>query len=113
MTLETAQQESQGGARQGRNPNDHDGRSSDGGGFVIPAPASEDWLTSELLAMRTLQEISTRLIQQDDVDALYQDVVDAAVGIMRSDFASLQMLSRERDAAGELRLLAFYGFDPQ
>ena len=32
---------------------------------------------------------------------------------MRSDFASLQMLYPERGSAGELRLLAFRGFNPE
>jgi PAS domain S-box-containing protein len=39
--------------------------------------------------------------------------MDAAVVVMRSDFASLQMLYPERGEGGELRLLAFRGFNPQ
>jgi hypothetical protein len=42
-----------------------------------------------------------------------EEIVDAAVGLMRSDYASMQMLYPERGAAGELRLLAFRGFNPQ
>jgi PAS domain S-box-containing protein len=66
-------------------------------------------LVSELAATQQLQKISTQLIQENDVGALYQQILNAAVGIMRSDFASMQMLYPER---GELRLLAYKGFDP-
>ena len=66
-------------------------------------------MVSELAATQQLQKISTQLIQENDVGALYQQILNAAVGIMRSDFASMQMLYPER---GELRLLAYKGFDP-
>jgi GAF domain-containing protein len=40
----------------------------------------------------------------------YERVVDEALAVMRSDYASIQMLVPER---GELQLLAFRGFNPQ
>lgn len=43
----------------------------------------------------------------------YEMIVDAAVTLMRADYASLQKLYPERGTGGELRLLAFRGFDPQ
>ncbi len=43
----------------------------------------------------------------------YEKIVDDAVQFMQSDCASLQMLYPERGAGGELRLLAFRGFNPQ
>src|SRR3974390_1756223 len=43
----------------------------------------------------------------------YEKIVDDAVALMRSDYASLQMLFPERGTGGELRLLAFRGFNPQ
>jgi len=43
----------------------------------------------------------------------YEKIVDDAVTLMHSDFASLQMLFPERGSGGELRLLAFRGFNPQ
>jgi hypothetical protein len=43
----------------------------------------------------------------------YEKIVDDAVALMRSDYASMQMLFPERGAGGELRLLAFRGFNPQ
>lgn len=42
----------------------------------------------------------------------YEKIVDAAVMLMRSDYASLQMLFPERGTSGELRLVAFRGFTP-
>jgi GAF domain-containing protein len=43
----------------------------------------------------------------------YERIVDDAVALMRSDYASIQMLFPERGSGGELRLLAFRGFNPQ
>lgn len=71
---------------------------------------SEGSLAAELAAARHLQTISTLLIQEGDVEALYKRIVEAARELMRSDMASIQVLDRERDA---LQLLANIGFDPQ
>jgi GAF domain-containing protein len=57
-----------------------------------------------------LHEISTLLIQEDDLKALYNRILDAAIGLMSSDMASIQMLDPE---ANELRLLGWKGFHPQ
>jgi hypothetical protein len=57
-----------------------------------------------------LHEISTSLIQEDDLKALYNRILDAAIGLMSSDMASIQMLGPERN---ELRLLGWKGFHPQ
>ena len=57
-----------------------------------------------------LQEISTLLIQQNDLDTLYLRILDAAVDLMSSDMASLQAFQPERNA---LWLLAWKGFHPQ
>jgi hypothetical protein len=43
----------------------------------------------------------------------YEKIVDYAVTLMRCDYASVQMLHPERGSGGELRLLAFRGFNPQ
>jgi GAF domain-containing protein len=42
----------------------------------------------------------------------YEKIVDVAVAVMRSDYASVQMLYPDRGASGELRLLSFRGFNP-
>ena len=66
-------------------------------------------LASELAATQQLQQISIQLINASDPQALYEKILDAAVAIMRSDFASMQMFYPER---GELRLLAYREFSP-
>lgn len=60
-----------------------------------------------------LQAISAELIPESNIEALYEKIVDGAVAIMRSDYASMQMLFPERGKGGELRLIAFRGFNPQ
>ena len=76
------------------------------------ARQTEQQLEAELRDSRLLQEISAQLIEQENVKALYEKILDAAVAIMHSDFASMQMLYPERGKAGELLLLGFRGFDP-
>jgi PAS domain S-box-containing protein len=66
-------------------------------------------LVSELAATQQLHKISTQLIQENETEALYEKVLDAAMAIMRSDFASLQLFYPER---AELRLLSYRGFNP-
>lgn len=68
---------------------------------------------SELDDLAVLQRISSELIHEQSTQALYEKIVDAAVAIMRSDYASMQMLYPERGSGGELRLLAFRGFNPR
>ena len=53
-----------------------------------------------------LREISAALIRENDINALYEQILEAATSIMLSDCASLQML---RD--GKLCLLGWRGFD--
>lgn len=43
----------------------------------------------------------------------YEKIVDEAVALMHSDYASMQMLFPKRGLGGELRLLAFRGFNPE
>ena len=57
-----------------------------------------------------LHEISTSLIQEGSLDALYDRILDAAKSLMSSDAASMQLLDSERN---RLRLLAWKGFHPQ
>jgi PAS domain S-box-containing protein len=74
---------------------------------------SEEHLRRELDAARRLQQVSTQLIQASGVQPLYEQIIDAAVGIMHSDFASMQLFHPERGSGGELRLLGHRGFDAQ
>jgi PAS domain S-box-containing protein len=68
---------------------------------------------AQLSDTKLLQGISTQLHLEQGVEGLYEKILDAAVAIMRSDFASMQMLYPERGKGGELRLLASRGFDAQ
>ena len=68
----------------------------------------QERLTLDLAATERLQEISTQLIQEENTEALYERILDAAIAIMRSDMASMQILDTGEDA---LRLLAWRGFD--
>ncbi|WP_434113442.1 PAS domain S-box protein [Methylocaldum sp. GT1TLB] len=70
-------------------------------------------LEAELQDTQLLQSISAALLHEDDIQALYEKIIDAAAHIMHSEYASMQMLYPERGRGGELRLLAFRGFNPQ
>ena len=64
-------------------------------------------LNGKVDASHRLQEISTLLIQEGNLDALYERVLDAAVYLMRADVGSMQKYDPERN---ELQLLASRGF---
>ncbi|MEM4781600.1 MAG: bacterio-opsin activator domain-containing protein, partial [Halalkalicoccus sp.] len=57
---------------------------------------------------RTLQGISTELIQEDDIGSLSDRVIDAAIEILDADFASFQLYDRERN---DLELVTHRGFN--
>ena len=67
-------------------------------------------LVADVADLQLLQRISTRLISEDNVQALYEEILDGAQAIMRSDMASMQMLDSVR---GELKLIAYRGFHPE
>jgi PAS domain S-box-containing protein len=56
-----------------------------------------------------LQEISTLLIQEGNLDSLYQRVLEAAVDLMAADMGTMQ---KYYPAEQELRMLTFKGFHP-
>ena len=71
-------------------------------------------LEAELADTRLLASVSAELVHEENVEALYEKIIDAAVGIMHSDFASMQMVVPERrNGQGELFLLAHRGFAPE
>ena len=75
--------------------------------------ASEKRLAEELDAAKRLQEISAALIHEGDSTSLYEMILDAAVSVMNSDFASMQILHPERGQGGELRLIGHRGFSDE
>lgn len=70
---------------------------------------SEAKLAVELADARQLQFISSQLLQEENVDALYEQILEAAIALMRSEMGSMQMLHPD---CNELQLLAWKGFDP-
>jgi PAS domain S-box-containing protein len=74
---------------------------------------SEQVLERENAELKLLQSISTQLIGEGNGKALYEKIVDAAVAIMHSDYASMQLLDAKVGTTGELILLAFRGFSAQ
>lgn len=74
------------------------------------AEASTAALLAELNVTRQLQEVSIRLIEAENVSALYEEIADAALVTLNADFASVQRLERTRGHGGKLLLLANRGF---
>ena len=68
---------------------------------------SERRLAREVTRAKTLQSISTRLISESTPEALYAQILDAAMELMASDCASVQMLATDQSS---LRLLAWKNF---
>jgi PAS domain S-box-containing protein len=64
---------------------------------------------NELRDTKLLQDISAQLIQAQDAAALYRQILDAAVRLMRADKGTIQLFDT---AASELRLIASHGVDP-
>jgi PAS domain S-box-containing protein len=70
---------------------------------------SERRLTREVAGAKTLQSISTRLISESTPESLYDQILDAALKLMASDAACLQMLAADNTT---LKLLAWTNFHP-
>jgi PAS domain S-box-containing protein len=69
---------------------------------------SEATLAAELADTKALQNISSKLLRGDRADELYGQILDAAMALMKSDTASMQIVNQN-----ELRLLAWRGFHPE
>ena len=69
----------------------------------------EQRLIREVAAAKTLQSISTRLISESTPETLYDQILGAAMELMASDAACLQMLAADNTS---LRLLAWANFHP-
>lgn len=70
----------------------------------------EQALARELESFKLLQEISTQMIQADNVEKLYDQILATIFKLLRCDFASIQRFHPERGEEGELCLLRDYGF---
>lgn len=58
---------------------------------------SEAQVAEELADSKLLQYISAQLISEENVDALFVKILDAAMGLMQSDMASMQMLDESQE----------------
>src|SRR3954469_11321509 len=74
---------------------------------------SKDQLEAELADARLLQKLSMELVHEEGTAGLYQKIMDAAVTIMRSQYASMQVLKPEPGTVGKLHLIASSGFSPE
>lgn len=72
--------------------------------------ASKNKLAIQLAEAQQLQCISSRLIEENNIEALYDQILDVAMAIMGSDFSSIQMLDPKKE---ELYLLAWRNFHPE
>ena len=70
---------------------------------------SEQRLAREVAGAKTLQSISTRLISESTPESLYAQILGAAMELMASDFASVQMLAADH---AWLKLLGWRNFHP-
>ncbi|WP_176929125.1 hybrid sensor histidine kinase/response regulator [Paraburkholderia lycopersici] len=67
-------------------------------------------LNEDLSDSRSLHELSLHLLVEHQPSALYSRIVEAARQLLRSDFASLQMLSGPDGGPQRLDLIAYCGF---
>jgi signal transduction histidine kinase len=81
--------------------------------LIDKSSPSKEQLEAELADARLLHKLSIELIQEDGTAGLYKKIVEAAVAIMRSQYASMQMLYPDPGNIGKLRLLASSGFSPE
>lgn len=70
-------------------------------------------LEEELEDTKLLHSISTELLREDNILALYEKIIDATACIMHSDFMSLQTFYPERGENGQLKLIINRGFNSQ
>lgn len=66
-------------------------------------------ITEELADSKLLQQVSSRLIEEENVEKLFGQIIEVAKAIMRSDAVSLQEYIPDKKA---LNLLAWEGFHP-
>ena len=74
-------------------------------GFAIHRQRIDAELAAELGVTRALQALSIEIAHAAGFPALYDKLADAAMLIMRSDFASMQEYHADRGPRGELHLL--------
>jgi PAS domain S-box-containing protein len=71
---------------------------------------AEELLETELADMLRLQETSSRMITEGKIDALLNEILNAAIAVTRADKGTLQLLNMETN---QLEILASRGFSRQ
>jgi PAS domain S-box-containing protein len=69
---------------------------------------AEQTLTADLRDTQLLHELSTRLVSEDNIQALYQEIMEAAIALTHADAGTVQILD---EATQDLLLLATQGFE--
>lgn len=69
---------------------------------------AEQTLAADLQDTKLLHDLSARLVTEDDIQALYQEIMAAAIALTRADAGTVQILDQ---ATQELVLLATQGFE--
>jgi PAS domain S-box-containing protein len=67
----------------------------------------KDGLANDLAAMNRLHELSTRLVEINDLQDLLEEILDAIIALQRADFGNIQLYDRE---TGALKIVAQRGF---
>lgn len=75
---------------------------------VTQRKQAEEAVAADLEATARLRDLSARMVPEGDIQVLYQEIMDAAVALMRADAGSVQILDQETE---ELVLLTTRGFD--
>ena len=71
---------------------------------------SEKQLAYDLEDAKKLQIFSSQIIHEENIDLLYEQLVDAAIALMQSDMACIQLYHPEKK---QLELLTYKGFHPE
>jgi PAS domain S-box-containing protein len=74
---------------------------------------SRQMLAAERESAERLQQVATKLISAEGVQALYEESLDALQAITGADFASIQMFHPDYGSQGQLRLIGHRGFSEQ
>lgn len=69
---------------------------------------SEAMLAEELADTKQLQQVSSMLVQEGGLDAFHENILHAAIALMGSDMASLQLYDHDKN---RLQLIAYSGFN--
>ena len=78
--------------------------------LTVKLAQERDKTRADLADLLRLQEISTRLLRQDDLDMLLREILDAAIEITRAGFGNIQLKDK---ASSALRIVTQRGFEQE